>query len=227
MRTLCIGDIHGNYKALVQALERSKFDMKKDRLISLGDIYDGHAKGPECVDLLMKIKNFVWVLGNHDEFVRRWFRGDWKKDPVGEARWLKKGGLITKDAYNNNGKLNKKIIKKHAEFVEKAVLYFIDEKNRLYVHAGLNWKYPVHKQPSETNYYIGRDTWRIDAPKLKKSGKKFPYKNVFIGHTHTELDYPDCKPVKIANLWNLDQGAGWEGKLTIIDVDTFKYWQSD
>jgi len=201
--------------------------MKKDRLISLGDIYDGHAEGPECVDLLMKIKNFVWVLGNHDEFVRRWFRGDWKKDPVGEARWLKKGGLITKDAYNNNGKLNKKIIKKHAEFVEKAVLYFIDEKNRLYVHAGLNWKYPVHKQPSETNYYTGRDTWRIDAPKLKKSGKKFPYKNVFIGHTHTELDYPDCKPVKIANLWNLDQGAGWEGKLTIIDVDTFKYWQSD
>ncbi len=227
MRTLWSGDSGGNYKALVQALERSKFDMKKDRLISLGDIYDGHAKGPECVDLLMKIKNFVWVLGNHDEFVRRWFRGDWKKDPVGEARWLKKGGLITKDAYNNNGKLNKKIIKKHAEFVEKAVLYFIDEKNRLYVHAGLNWKYPVHKQPSETNYYIGRDTWRIDAPKLKKSGKNFPYKNVFIGHTHTELDYPDCKPVKIANLWNLDQGAGWEGKLTIIDVDTFKYWQSD
>ena len=65
------------------------------------------------------------------------------------------------------------------------------------------------------------------APKLKKAGKKFPYKTVFIGHTHTELDYPDCKPVKIANLWNLDQGAGWEGKLTVMDVDTFKYWQSD
>ena len=75
MRTFCVGDIHGNYKALEQVLERSNFDFKKDRLISLGDIYDGHSEGPECVELLMKVKNFIWVLGNHDEFVRRWFRG--------------------------------------------------------------------------------------------------------------------------------------------------------
>jgi len=226
MRTLCIGDIHGNYRALVQALERSGFNMKKDRLISLGDVYDGHSRAPDCVELLMNVKNFVWVLGNHDEFVRRWFRGEWNGDPSGEARWLKKGGLITKEAYQKNGKPRRKLMKKHAEFLEKAVLYFIDEKNRLYVHAGLDWKYPVDKQPEERNYYMGRDTWRIEAPKLKKAGKKFPYKTVFVGHTHTELDYPDCKPVKIVNLWNLDQGAGWEGKLTIMDVEAFKYWQS-
>ncbi|MCK5711019.1 MAG: metallophosphoesterase, partial [Deltaproteobacteria bacterium] len=69
MRTLCIGDIHGNYNALVQALERSKFDMKKDRLISLGDVYDGHSSSPDCIELLIDIRHFVWVLGNHDEFV--------------------------------------------------------------------------------------------------------------------------------------------------------------
>ncbi len=227
MRTLCVGDIHGNYKALVQVLMRSKFDFKKDRLISLGDVYDGHLGAPECVELLMEAKNFIWILGNHDEFVRRWFRGEWDGDPAGEARWLRKGGNITKSSYTKNGKLRKKLMKKHAELLEKAVLYFIDEKNRLYVHAGLDWNYPVDKQPAEKNYYTGRDTWRIEAPKLKRAGKKFPYKNVFIGHTHTELDYPDCNPVKIANLWNLDQGAGWDGKLTIMDVDSFKYWQSE
>jgi len=27
MRTLAIGDIHGNYKALMQCFERSKFDV--------------------------------------------------------------------------------------------------------------------------------------------------------------------------------------------------------
>ena len=225
MRTLCIGDIHGNYKALVQALERSKFDMKKDRLISLGDVYDGHLGVPGCIELLMKVKNFIWVLGNHDEYVRRWFRGQWDGDPSGVVRWLRKGGNLTKKAYHKNGKLRQKLFNRHAEFIERAVLYYIDEKKRLYVHAGLNWKYPVDKQPEEKTYYTGRDTWRIDAPKLKKAGKKFPFKTVFIGHTHTELDYPDYKPVKISNLWNLDQGAGWEGKLTIMDVDTFKYWQ--
>ena len=139
----------------------------------------------------------------------------------------RKAGILLRRHTLKMGSLEKKLIKKHSEFLESAVLYYVDEKNRLYVHAGIDWKYPVDKQPEEKNYYTGRDTWRVDAPKLKKAGKKFPYKNVFIGHTHTELDYPDCKPVKIANLWNLDQGAGWDGKLTIMDVDSFKYWQSD
>ncbi|MEM7009302.1 MAG: metallophosphoesterase [Thermodesulfobacteriota bacterium] len=227
MRTLCVGDIHGNFRALVQVLERSNFDFKKDRLISLGDIYDGHSGVVNCIDVLMDVKHFIWVLGNHDEFVRRWFRGKWDGDPQWEARWLRKGGKATKKAYTKNGKLKKKLIKKHLEFLEKAVLYFIDEDNRLYVHAGIDWDYPVDKQPEEKNYYAGRDTWRVVAPKLKKAKKKFPYKNVFIGHTHTELDFPGGKPVKVANLWNLDQGAGWDGKLTIMDVNTFKYWQSD
>ena len=30
-----------------------------------------------------------------------------------------------------------------------------------------------------------------------------------------------------ANIWNLDTGAGWDGKLTMMDVNTGEYWQSD
>lgn len=37
----------------------------------------------------------------------------------------------------------------------------------------------------------------------------------------------ELKPVRSSNVWNLDQGAGYEGKLTIMDVDTHEYWQSD
>lgn len=29
------------------------------------------------------------------------------------------------------------------------------------------------------------------------------------------------------NVWNIDTGAGWSGKLTIMDIDTKEYWQSD
>jgi serine/threonine protein phosphatase 1 len=28
-------------------------------------------------------------------------------------------------------------------------------------------------------------------------------------------------------VWNIDTGAGWSGKLTIMNVDTKEYWQSD
>ena len=42
MRTLVIGDIHGNFKAMAQALDRAKFVPNKDRLITLGDVVDGY-----------------------------------------------------------------------------------------------------------------------------------------------------------------------------------------
>ncbi|HET7289166.1 MAG TPA: metallophosphoesterase, partial [Thermodesulfobacteriota bacterium] len=63
MRTLVVGDIHGNLKALRQAFERSGFNPRKDRLVSLGDVFDGHPHSAECVELLMKVKDLVWCLG--------------------------------------------------------------------------------------------------------------------------------------------------------------------
>ena len=50
--------------------------------------------------------------------------------------------------------------------------------------------------------------------------------NVFIGHT-TTMAWGTTEPIKAANVWNLDTGAGGSGKLTIMNVDTEEYWQSD
>ena len=37
MRTLVIGDIHGNLSALKGVLKEAKFDLNRDRIITLGD----------------------------------------------------------------------------------------------------------------------------------------------------------------------------------------------
>ena len=29
------------------------------------------------------------------------------------------------------------------------------------------------------------------------------------------------------NVWNLDTGGGYEGRLTIMDINTKEFWQSD
>lgn len=34
-------------------------------------------------------------------------------------------------------------------------------------------------------------------------------------------------PIKIGNLYCLDTGAGWSGRLTLMDIDTEKFWQSE
>jgi serine/threonine protein phosphatase 1 len=53
-----------------------------------------------------------------------------------------------------------------------------------------------------------------------------PFDLVFIGHTSTTHEKTD-QPMHKANVWNLDTGAGGGGRLTIMDVETKEFWQSD
>ena len=49
------------------------------------------------------------------------------------------------------------------------------------------------------------------------------FKEVYIGHTAHNRK----KPLWLGNLCNMDTGAGWNGVLCIMDIDTREYWISD
>jgi serine/threonine protein phosphatase 1 len=56
-----------------------------------------------------------------------------------------------------------------------------------------------------------------------------PFRNIrriFIGHSST-INWKTDRPMRAANVWNLDTGAGSGGRLTIMDVETREFWQSD
>src|SRR5687767_7349693 len=125
MNKYVVGDIHGNYKALLQVLECSNFDYENDLLICLGDVADGFSEVPECIELLMKIKYLVWCLGNHDEWLRNWMSGKMNMEGVSidghynptftkrEAHlWLSQGGKATFKAYIQKPEL----LAKHRSF---------------------------------------------------------------------------------------------------------------
>ena len=227
MRTLVVGDIHGNFVALEQALGRASFNPQEDKLVSLGDVYDGHSESARCVEYLRSLPNFVWCLGNHDYAARWWLRGEWKSaDP--EGAWSLEGLKTVIDSYrDDNGGLDRELMRRHLEFLDTAVPYYIDEADRLYLHAGIDWRFSINEQPKFFIYFVDRLTYSFYSVVHEKEGTRFPYKDVFIGHTKTIKDYPDAKPVRRANLWNLDTGAGTKGKLTVMDADTYEYWQSD
>lgn len=224
MRTLALGDVHGKYQALCDVLTKAHFDNEDDELIFLGDMFDNYQGSfVKCVDRFMEIKNRIWIRGNHDAFVLKWFRGEWKGD---EHIWLSQGGNITqKDYHDKEGNLLRDVVKRHHDELEKSLLYHIDNRDSLYVHGGIDWSLPVDKQDVET-YYWDRNTFLVEAPRHVQNGTKFPYSNVFVGHCNTLILVGTDRPVRIANLWNLDTGAGGSGKLTLMDVDTFEYWQS-
>jgi serine/threonine protein phosphatase 1 len=52
------------------------------------------------------------------------------------------------------------------------------------------------------------------------------YKEIYIGHTPVSR-IGSTVPVQMANVWNMDTGAAFKGPLTILDVDTKEFWQSD
>jgi len=52
------------------------------------------------------------------------------------------------------------------------------------------------------------------------------FEEIFIGHTPTTKQGTD-QPLTIFNITNLDTGAGHSGRLTIMDIDSRAFWQSD
>lgn len=216
MKMYAIGDIHGAYKALLQCFKRAKFNYKQDYLIVMGDVCDGYPDVKQTIDELLKIKHCELVIGNHDMWVLDWaLKGD--KPEI----WTSQGGNRTIASYNGGP-----MPRAHIDFLKNGQLW-IERDNQVFVHGGFNPEIPLPSHSAHTLVWDREllDTaWKMQAKKRKcKLGR---FKDIFIGHTTTEL-YNIIEPMHACNVWNLDTGAGWSGKLTIMDVDSKEYWQSD
>ncbi|MDD3905470.1 MAG: metallophosphoesterase [Candidatus Omnitrophica bacterium] len=216
MRTFAIGDIHGAYKAMMQCFERSKFDYKKDRLIVMGDVCDGYPDVRQCIDELLKLKHCNLIIGNHDMWVLDWaLRGD--KPEI----WTKQGGDRTMASYNGGP-----MPQTHIDFLKSGHLW-LEVGNKLFVHAGFVPDLPLEQNSAQVLVWdrdLLKDAW--EAANYRREAQITKYDDIFIGHTTTEL-YRTLQPIHVCNVWDLDTGAGWSGKLTIMDVDTKEYWQSE
>jgi len=223
-----VGDIHGAYLALLQVLEKSGFAYKKDLLICLGDVADGWSQVVECFEELLKVNNLVYILGNHDS----WFL-DWLKTGTTPYIWTSQGGDASIASYiRESGAERRELVKRHIKFLEKAVAYYVTEDNKLFVHGGFNWGRPIAEQDIydltwDRNLLSAALYWQSNGKKGLKEDRIKDYDEVFIGHTTTSRVDSKLLPLHASNVWALDQGAGWEGKLTIMDIDSKEFWQSD
>jgi len=52
------------------------------------------------------------------------------------------------------------------------------------------------------------------------------YDEIYIGHTPT-TNYGVDTPMHKCNVWNIDTGAAFEGRITVLDIDSKRFWQSD
>ena len=251
-RTLVFGDAHGGFKAFLQVLEKCNFDNKIDKLIGLGDVADGWGETAELVEYLITLQEesnnrHIFLRGNHDAWCQEWL-------DYGIARdiWVMQGGQATIDSYIRTEFLTDI---RHKSFFNRLHNYYVDEQNRGFVHGGFISKNGLGHEVYQSDYYWDRDLWNLallqhnnyhDGSKeaLAKARRFEKHKEIFIGHTTTgnwlvkphlpEYQYSEqpkqgkiITPMNRCNVWNLDTGGGYEGRLTIMDIDTKEFWQSD
>ncbi|WP_299228364.1 metallophosphoesterase [uncultured Psychroserpens sp.] len=228
MSVFVIGDIHGGLKALQQLLERLQLS-KEDQLIFLGDYVDGWSESAQVIQYLIELSETnecVFIKGNHDVWCE-----DWLRTRQGEPVWLAHGGKETIDSYEGFSEDKKK---QHLYFFEDMPLYHIDDYNRLFIHAGFTSIRGVDYEKNKTNCYFDRTLWEMALTldkRIQKTPALYPnrlkqYYEIYIGHTPT-IRYNNEEPMNAINVWNVDTGAAFTGKLSAIDIETKAIFQSD
>lgn len=244
MAKFVMGDIHGTYKAMMQCFERSGFDPEKDTLIQLGDITDGAPQVYECVEELLKIRNLISLKGNHDAWFDEFIKTDfhpyfWQYGGDGTLKsylgYAGKNGQYKASSMGYKSSLEARDIpESHQVFFDRQRLYYVDEDNRLFVHAGFKPHIPFSRQ-DPSDFYWDRTLWQdalgghsqfSNTPSADRPISDRLFNEIFIGHTPTTNLDADI-PLRALNIFNLDTGAGCSGRLTIMNVETKEFWQSD
>lgn len=228
MRTIAIGDIHGGLKGLVQLL--NKLEIKdEDELIFMGDYVDGWSESAQVVqfliDLSKKIK-CIFIRGNHDVWCE-----DWLKTGEVNMTWYIHGGMETMASYDGFSEEEKEV---HITFFKNLKLYHLDEQNRLFLHAGFTSMHGVEKEVHKPTLYFDRTLWELALAidnNLDTKSHFYPnrlkhYNEIYIGHTPT-TNFNVEIPMNAVNIWNVDTGAAFKGRISGMDIETKQYLQSD
>lgn len=228
MRTIAIGDIHGGLKALIQLL--NKLEIKDDdSLIFMGDYVDGWSESAQVIQFLINLSKkikCVFIKGNHDVWCENWLR-----ESDVNPTWYIHGGKETMASYDGFSSEEKK---QHLTFFENLKMYHLDAQNRLFLHAGFTSMHGVEKEVYKETIYFDRTLWEMALAldkTISKNSELYPkrlrhYHEIYIGHTPT-TNFNVHEPMLAANVWNIDTGAAFKGKISAIDIDTKTFLQSD
>ncbi len=228
-----VGDIHNSYKGLLEAFKKSKFDFLKDKVFFLGDIVDSWSEAKECLDFIMSIPNKVTIMGNHDEWAWYYFT---KKEHYANnsmdteyLAWKEHGGWSTIHSLTKEGVDTQKYV----DFIS-TFKYYHEEDGNLFVHAGYDSSAVsegIHISKHHPYSHCWDRQFIRDAYNYRKDNniKIAPHwKEVYVGHTPTtNFNEFYTKPQNWQNIWNMDTGSAFKGRVSMMDIETKEIFQSE
>lgn len=184
-------------------------------LVCLGDACDGWPEVNRVMDELLKVRNLVYIMGNHDKWALEWF-----VHRSAPALWTEQGGKATMAGYKNG------VPESHIRLLSEARLYYILE-NMIFVHGGFDPALALEDQDEgtflwdrELVYHALRNFSGVTDAHITG------YDKVFVGHTPT-INFGPPVPMRAGEIVLMDTGAGWPGGvLTLMDMDSLEYVSS-
>ncbi len=221
MRTIVIGDIHGELN-LLRALITKLQPQADDVLIFVGDYIDRGPDSKGVIDFLLELKHIhscVFLRGNHEEMLLSSFNSgdqevyDW---------WFRNGGLATLVSYQDESIIGMDIAppslvpESHMSFIRNTrLLHLLQDHNTVVTHAGFESDEAISTQ------LVKKDVWIRSHWEQVFSGENpdsFPWEmRVICGHTILQ------EPYRSEKLIGIDLGSFKTGKLCayLVEEDRF------
>ncbi|HAE86478.1 TPA: hypothetical protein DCG86_00475 [Candidatus Marinimicrobia bacterium] len=207
MRHLILGDIHGQYDALIRVLKKADYDPNGDCLYCVGDLTDRGPDSAKVLDFCIKHK-VLSVRGNHD----MWFL-DYITRGHAPKIWLSQGGYETLSSWHQESLSREEVLDYYQNMPYYRELHLGGLSIAVF-HGGITPEVPMKDQDTEVLTW-DRYFWVFEqAPKL-------PYDRYFLGHTALRGSAEKNK----YNVINLDTGAGYNRILTAMDMVTLEKYE--
>ena len=204
-----VGDIHGCYEQLMEALVKIKFNPDVDRLISVGDLVDRGLDSVKCLNLL-KEPWFHAVSGNHEDMMIKSFRREWPTH-----NYIQNGGKwFFHLPYEEQEQLVLLADTKMPLVIE--VETDIGTIGVIHANAPDDWQ-KYHQLNDDEDFFddaLVEDTiWGRRRIYGNQSGRVKRIDYVVVGHTPVE------DVTVLDNIVYIDTGAVYNNSLTILSVD--------
>lgn len=233
--TYTISDIHGQFDAFMEMLNKIKFK-DSDMMYIIGDVIDRGPKSVETLQYIMKQKNMVMLAGNHEYMAVLCLNNLLKEITQDVVDDLENGelmGCLEEWQMNGGGKtlkallaLDKNSIVEIYNCLVKLKIYKeleVGDKKIILVHAGLG-NFVENKKLKD--YNIMELVWdRMDYEKVY-----YKDKYIITGHTPTQFiegnENPGYIYINGMNI-DIDCGCSMKERLGCLRLDDMKEYYVD
>lgn len=197
-----IGDVHGCYTALKEAVQEIRDDTY---YIFVGDYLDRGLENKETLEFLISIKdknNVCLLEGNHEAFLRGYANDEYVKN----QEFVNRTQPQIQD-------IEKKDIRQFCRKLRQCILFDYNNKQYLVTHGGLS-KMPKNLIYTATTDLINGIGSYDDIYDCQKSFEKTSSIVQIYGHRN-----PEKKETKQGNSYNLEGGVEYGGQLRCLIID--------